>query len=74
MTKLFNKTFTKALKNEAWDRLQVAITTAIAIRGEYDVTCLVDDVAQNMKYQHLVDYTKIADYLEGRYATEEDCA
>jgi len=60
--------FTKALQGRAWERLQAEIKeSGQRTPGEYDLPSCVDHVAQTMRAEFGLDYSRIADYLAARY-------
>jgi predicted oxidoreductase len=55
----------------AWSALQTTIAF-VNTDGEYDVTSLIDRVARDTSHKFKsVSYTEVADYLEAKYAEDD---
>ncbi len=63
--------FTAAHKLTAWNRMRPDSTTFIPV-GEFDQTSRADRIARDMSREFGLDYTKVVDYLEARYAETYD--
>lgn len=63
--------FTDAIASVAWLLLQDAIGMQLRhTPGEYDFPAISDRIARKISNQYKVPYSKVADYLEERYADE----
>ena len=67
------KALTDTHKRMLWSRLNEAIKFQLGVTpGEYDVISIIDGVSRDFVTQFDVSYNKACDYLETRYATEDD--